>query len=90
MTKNEYIAKFNKSFDYPGLHCGMIFHRDPMFDTVECRSIYSESRMEAYNWFEAACNFYRKNHIDFIGYFDGIFEEVYGDVNQYIKEEEEE
>ena len=89
MTKNEYLAKYEKSFAYPGLHCAMVFHHDPILDVVEVRSIYSESRQEAYSWFETAINFYRKNQIDFIGYFDGIFEAARGDLNQYIKEEED-
>lgn len=89
MTKNEYIAKYNKSFDYAGLHCAMIFHYDPILEVVECRSMYSESRLELVQWFETAVNFYTKNNIDFTAYIDGIFERAYGDINQYIKEEEE-
>jgi hypothetical protein len=34
-------------------------------------------------------NFYRKNKIDFTAYIDGIFEQSYGDINQYFEEEEE-
>lgn len=89
MNKNEYIAKYNKSFNYPGLHCAMIFHHDPILDVVEVRSIYSEHRIEVLEWFDRECNFYRKSKIDFIGYVDGIFEAAHGDLNQYIKEEEE-
>lgn len=88
MTKNEYIAKYNKSFDYAGLHCAMIFHYDPILEVVECRSMYSDSRLELVQWFETAVNFYTKNKIDFTAYIDGIFERSYGDINQYIKEEE--
>ena len=88
MNKNEYLAKYEKSFAYPGLHCAMIFHYDPILDVVEVRSIYSESRLEIVQWFETSVNFYRKNKIEFIAYIDGIFEQSYGDINQYIKEEE--
>lgn len=88
MTKQEYIDKYNKSFDYPGLHCAMIFHYDPILDVVEVRSMYSESRLELVQWFETAVNFYTKNKIDFTAYIDGIFERAYGDINQYFEEEE--
>ena len=29
MTKNEYLSKYDKSFAYPGLHCGMISTMTP-------------------------------------------------------------
>jgi len=88
MTKNEYIAKYNKSFDYAGLHCAMIFHYDPILEVVEMRSIYSESRLEVVMWLEEKMKFYQNNKLDFTAYVDGIFERAYGDINQYIKEEE--
>lgn len=88
MTKKEYIAKYNKSFDYAGLHCAMIFHYDPILEIVECRSIYSESRLEVVLWLEEKLKYYRNNNIDFTAYIDGIFESAYGDVNLYIKEGE--
>ena len=88
MTKTEYYQKFEKSFAYPGLHCALIFHHDPILDVLESRAIYSESRQEAWSWFDTTCEFYRKHKINFIGSFDGIFEGCYGDVNQYLEEEE--
>ena len=87
MTKNEYLAKYDKSFAYPGLHCAMVFHYDPILDVVEVRSIYSESRLEIVQWLETSVNFYRKNKIDFIAYIDGIYECGYGDLNKYIEME---
>lgn len=88
MTKNEYIAKYNKSFDYPGLHCAMIFHYDPILEVVECRSIYSEARTEVVIWMEQHMKYYRNNKIDAIAYLDGVFEEAIGDISHYIEEEE--
>lgn len=89
MTKNEYLVKYDKSFAYPGLHCAMIFHHDPILELVEMRSIYSESRLEVVMWMEEKMKFYQNNKLDFTAYIDGIFERAYGDINQYIKEEEE-
>lgn len=88
MTKNEYLSKYDKSFAYPGLHCAMIFHYDPILEIVEMRSIYAGSRLEAIMWVEEKTAFYRNNKVAFIAYVDGIFESAYGDINQYIKEEE--
>ena len=88
MTKNEYIAKYNKSFDYAGLHCAMIFHYDPILEVVECRSIYSEARIEVVLWIEQEMKNYRSNKIHATAYIDGIYEEGIGDITHYIKEEE--
>ena len=88
MTKQQYIDKYNESFEVAGLHCAMIFHYDPILEVVECRSIYSKSRLEMVQWLETGVNFYTKNKIDFICYIDGVYERGYGDLNKYIKEEE--
>ena len=88
MTKQEYIDKYNKSFDYAGLHCAMIFHYDPILEVVECRSVYSESRLEVVMWAEQQMKTYRTNKIHATAYIDGIYEEAIGDINHYIKEEE--
>ena len=89
MTKNEYLAKYDKSFAYPGLHCAMIFHYDPILEVVEMRSIYSESRIEVVLWMEQEMKNYRSNKIHATAYVDGIYEEAIGDITHYIKEEEE-
>lgn len=88
MNKSEYLAKYEKSFAHPGLHCAMIFHYDPILEAVECRSIYSESRLEVVMWMEQHMKTYRTNKIHATAYVDGIYEEAIGDINHYIKEEE--
>lgn len=87
MKKSEYLSKYDKSFAYPGLHCAMIFHHDPMLESVECRSIYSEDRTEVVIWLEEKMRFYQNNGVSFTAYIDGIFERACGDINQYIEED---
>ena len=87
MNKTEYLAKYEKSFAYPGLHCAMIFHYDPILEVVEMRSIYSESRLEVVMWMEQQMKNYRSNKIHATAYIDGIYEEAIGDINHYIKED---
>lgn len=87
MKKSEYLIKYNKSFDYPGLHCAMIFHFDPILEVVECRSMYSENRIEVVMWLEQAMTIYRNSEIPHTAYIDGIFERAWGDINQYIEDD---
>jgi hypothetical protein len=68
----------------------MIFHYDPILESVECRSIYSEARTEVVMWLETQTKFYRKSNIEFTAYIDGIFEEAVGEVYKYIEEDEDE
>ena len=90
MTKQEYINKYNESFDFTGLHCAMIFHYDPILEVVECRNVYSTSRMEVSYWLEKATKFYKNNKVPFVGYLDGCFEESYGEINNYLEKEDKE
>lgn len=88
MTKSEQYVKYEKSFAYPGLHCAMIFHYDPIFEVVECRSIYSEARTEVVMWMEQQMKYYRNNKIDATAYIDGVFEEAIGEVYKYLEDDD--
>lgn len=63
------ISEFSQSTN---LHFGAIFTKDPILNTVHCRTIYSEDRGECRTWlFQLITPFYRACNIPFASYLDG-------------------